>query len=115
MKSMIASLYEMKTIQPNKKPWHRFLGPGLVSLTMTCVAIYLGMKQLLQPGGYSCLRLPEVTLLVAGLEHLPVLHNDAQAPVEVNRLQQPLYCRREHFRRAYLPAELPETSFFVFM
>jgi len=44
MKSMIASLYEMKAIQPNKKPWHRFLGPGLVSLTMTCVAIYLGMK-----------------------------------------------------------------------
>src|SRR5216684_5111668 len=115
MKSMIASLYEMKTIQPNKKPWHRFLGPGLVSLTMTCNAIYLGMMQLLQPGGDSRLRLSEVPLLVAGLEHLPVLHNDAQTPIEVNGLQQPLHSRREHFRRAYLPAELPEASLFVFM
>src|SRR5258707_4418425 len=114
MKSMIASPYEMKNIQPNKKPRHRFLGPGLVSLTMTCGAIYLGMKQLLQPGGYSRLRLPEVTLLVAGLEHLPVLHNDAQAPDAVDRLHLPLYCCREHFRRAYLPAKLPETSLFVF-
>ena len=84
---MIASPNEMKHIQPNKKPRHRLLGPGLVSLTMTCVAIYLGMKELLQPGGDSRFRLPEVTLLIAGLEHLPVLHNDAQTPVEVNGLQ----------------------------
>src|SRR5258706_1605390 len=115
MKSMIASPYEMKNIQPNKKPRYRFLGPGLVSLTMTCNAIYLGIKQLLQPGGYSGLRLSEIPLLVAGFEHLPVPHNDAQTPVEVNRLQQPLHCCRENFRRAYLPAKFPETSFFVFM
>ena len=81
---MIAAPNEMKHIQPNKKPRHRLLGPGLVSLTMTCSAIYLGMKQLLQPGGDSRLRLPEVTLFVARLEHLPVLHNHAQTPVEVN-------------------------------
>jgi hypothetical protein len=85
MKSMIASPDEMKNTQPNKKPRHRFLRPGPVSLAMTCVAIYLGMKQLLQPGGCSRPRLPKVTLFLAGLEHLPVLRNYAQAPVEVNR------------------------------
>src|SRR5260221_9675928 len=115
MKSMIASPYEMKNIQPNKKPRHRFLGPGLVSLTMTCNAIYLGIKQLLQPGGYSRLRMSEIPLLVAGFEHLPVLHNDAQTPIEANRLQQPLNCCREHLRRAYLPAELTEALVFVFL
>src|SRR5258708_21009635 len=73
------------------------------------------MKQLLQPCGYSGLLLSEVTLLVSGLEHLPVLHNDTQTPVEMNGLQQPLDSCREHFRRAYLPAELPKASFLVFV
>src|SRR6266849_1776350 len=71
------------------------------------------MNQLLQPGGYSGLLLSEVTLFVSRLEHLPVLHNDTQTSVKANGLQQPLDSCREHFRRTYLPAELPKASFLV--
>src|SRR5258708_15616330 len=115
MKSMIASPYEMKNIQPNKKPRHGFARSRARFSYDDLYAIYLGIKQLLQPGGYSRLRLSEIPLLVAGFEHLPVPHNDAQTPIEVNRLQQPLHCCREHLRRAYLPAELPEALFFLSM
>jgi hypothetical protein len=73
------------------------------------------MKQLLQPGAYYRTLLPEVTLFVAGLEHLSVLHYDTQTPVEVNSLQQPLHSRRENFGRAYFPAKLPKASFFIFV
>jgi hypothetical protein len=103
----------MKLRKQTKKPWRRFLGPGLVSLTMTCGAIELGLATLLQPGGYSRMWLSEVTLFIARFEHLPVLHKNAQAPVKVNRLQQSLHGCGEHFRRPYLSAELSEASFFV--
>src|SRR2546422_603891 len=73
------------------------------------------MNQLLQPSGCPRLLLSEVTLLVSGLEHLSVLHNDTQTSVKLNGLQQPLDSCREHFRRAYLPAELPEASLLVFV
>src|SRR5258708_27083530 len=95
MKSMIASPYEMKNIQPNKKPRHRFSRSRARFSYDDLYAIYLGIKQLLQPGGYFRLLLSEIPLLVAGFEHLPLPCFFAQTPFECIVFQQLLLFLRD--------------------
>src|ERR1700749_413041 len=68
LKFMIASPYGISA-QRIKKPWRRSLGPGLVSLTMTCLGyLIMGKNQLLRLPAALWHTLPEVSLFIPRFE-----------------------------------------------
>jgi hypothetical protein len=57
--------------------------------------------------------LPEVPLLIAGLQYAAILHHDTKPARKVKRAQKPLHGCGKNLRRAHLAAKLHEISFLI--
>src|SRR5271166_4495525 len=99
--STIASLRRPRFAGEPRLKWKRpcadFSVTGPVSVTENLVGYLVRDRA-------SRLSLPEVALLIAGLQHAPVLDHDADLSGELQRPQKLFHGRRKHFRAAYLAA-----------
>src|SRR2546427_2028622 len=57
--------------------------------------------------------LAEVTFLVSGFQHPPVLYHHADTAGKLERPQKPLHCGGEHFGGTHFPAEFHKASLLV--